>query len=100
MSNDHRRFRQECIRAKEAGVQLIILTEEMPPFGQVALWEVPRWNSANQWHNYGEPMTLVDPAAFAKALDTMTERYGVKFRYCHRQQTPKVLIKYLRGELT
>ena len=100
MSNDHRRFRQECIRAMDAGIQLIILTEEMPPFGLVSLWEVPRWNSANQWHNFGDPMTLVDPAAFSKALDTMTERYGVKFRYCHRQQTPKKLIKYLRGELT
>ena len=27
MSNDHRRFRQECIRAKDMGIQLVILVE-------------------------------------------------------------------------
>jgi len=99
MSNDHRRFRQECIRAQEKGIQLIVLVEEIPPFGEVDLWEVPRWQSSNEWHNYGDPMTLVDPAAFGRALTTMTQRYGVKFRYCHKKQTPAKVIKYLRGEL-
>ena len=99
MSNDHRRFRQECIRAKENGIQLIILVEEVPPFDQVDLWDVPRWQSSNEYHRYGDPMTLVDPKAFKKALMTMEERYGVKFRYCHRKQTARKIIKYLKGEL-
>jgi ribosome-associated protein len=99
MSNDHRRFRAECERAKSAGIQLIILVEEFPPFGQVALWEVPRWKSSNEWHRYGDPMTLVPPQALQKAMQTMTEKYGVKFRFCYRKQTPTRVIKYLKGEL-
>lgn len=97
-SSDHKRFRAECQRAKDNGVQLIILVEEVPPFGKVDLWEVPRWKSSNQWHRYGDPMTLVDPRTFRKALITMTVRYGVKFRFCTRRQSPMRVIKYLKGE--
>jgi hypothetical protein len=99
MSNDHRRFRAECQRAMEMGIKLIVLIEEVPPFSQVDLWEVPRWQSSNEYHRFGDPMTLVDPAVFAKALQTMTERYGVQFRFCHRKQTPVKVMKYLKGEL-
>lgn len=98
MSNDHRRFRAECQRAVDLGIQLIILVEEIPPFGRVDLWDVPRWKSSNQWHRYGDPMTKVDPRTFHKALKTMTMKYGVKFRFCHRRETPRRLIKYLKGE--
>ena len=99
MSNDHRRFRSECQRAKDMGIQLIVLVEEMPPYADVAMWEVPRWQSSNEWHRFGDPMTLVKPETFSKALKTMTEKYGVKFRFCHRKQTAVKVIKYLKGEL-
>ena len=98
MSSDHRRFRAECVRAQELGIQLIILVEEVPPFGKVDLWEVPRWKSSNQWHRYGDPMTLVDPKALRKAMLTMMMKYGVKFRFCTRRQSPARVIKYLKGE--
>ena len=98
MSNDHRRFRAECERAKEMGILLIVLIEEQPPFGKLDLWEVPRWKSSNQWHRYGDPMTKVDPKVFRKALITMTEKYGVQFRFCTRRQSPARVIKYLKGE--
>lgn len=98
MSPDHRRFRAECQRAMDMGIQLIILVEEYPPFGLVDLWEVPIWKSSNKWHKYGDPVTMVDPKTLRKALETMTRRYGVKFRYCTRKQTPSRVIKYLRGD--
>ena len=99
MSSDHRRFRAECIRAQEQGIQLIVLVEEEPPFGKVDLWEVPRWKGAsNKFHRYGDPLTRVNPTTFRKALETMTAKYGVKFRFCQRSQTPVSVIKYLRGE--
>ena len=98
MSNDHRRFRAECIRAQEQGIQLIILIEEEPPFGKVELWEVPTWKSSDRFHRIGDPMTRVNPKTFRKALDTMTAKYGVKFRFCSRSKTPEVVIKYLKGE--
>lgn len=98
MSNDHRRFRAECIRAMEQGIQLIVLVEEEIPYGKVELWEVPRWKTNDRFHRIGDPMTRVNPSAFAKALRTMTEKYGVKFRFCSRSKTPETVIKYLKGE--
>ena len=98
MSNDHRRFRSQCIRAQEAGITLIILVEEDIPYGMVDLWEVPRWESSNQYHRYGDPMTLVEPRTLRKAMETMTEKYGVQFRFCSRKQSPQRVIKYLKGE--
>ena len=99
MSSDHRRFKAECVRAQEQGIQLIILVEEVPPYGRLDMWEVPRWQNSNKWHRYGDPMTLVDPAALRKACITMQKKYGVKFRFCSRLQSPKRVIQYLKGEL-
>ena len=98
MSSDHRRFRSECIRAKEQGITLIVLTEEEVPYGKVELWEVPRWKTNDRFHRIGDPMTRVNPSAFAKALRTMTAKYGVQFRFCSRSQTPATVIKFLKGE--
>ena len=99
MSIDHRRFRAECERANELGIQLIVLVEEAPPLGRLDLWEVPRFRDSNRFHRYGDPMTLVDPRALRKACITMQERYGVKFRFCNRRQSPARMVRYLRGEL-
>lgn len=99
MSRDHRRFKAECIRAMEAGIQLIVLIEEVPPFGRLDMWEVPRFQSYGRFHRKGDPMTLVDPSVLRKACITMQEKYGVKFRFCSRQQSPARIIKYLKGEL-
>ena len=98
MSSDHRRFRDECIRAKEQGIQLVILIEEYPPYGKVDLWEVPRWRSSNRFHRYGDPMTRVDPRALRKAMITMMVKYGVRFEFCTRRQTPSRVIKILKGD--
>jgi ribosome-associated protein len=99
MSSDHRRFKAECIRALEQGIQLVVLIEEVPPFGRLDMWEVPRFKTSGRWHNFGDPMTLVDPKTLRKACITMQEKYGVKFRFCTRRQSPSRIIKYLRGEL-
>lgn len=99
MSSDHRRFKAECERAQEQGIQLIILTEEVPPFGRLDMWEVPRFRTSGKYHRFNDPMTLVDPAALRKACITMQIKYGVKFRFCNGRQTPSRVIKYLKGEL-
>lgn len=99
MSIDHRRFRAECERAKETGIQLVILIEEYPPYGKIDLWEVPRWTVSNQFHRYGDPMTLVDPRALRKAMLTMMDKYGVRFVFCTRLQSPAKMIKILKGEV-
>lgn len=97
-SSDHKRFKAECIRSQEIGIQLIVLIEEQVPFGQIDLWEVPTWRTSGKYHRFGDPMTLIEPKTLAKAMQTMTDKYGVKFRFCHRRETPRKLIKYLTGE--
>lgn len=99
MSSDHRRFRDECIRAQESGIRLIVLIEEVPRYGKIEYWEIPRWTSSNQFHRYGEPMTKVDPKALRKAMLTMCRKYGVIFEFCTRRQSPARVIKILKGEL-
>ena len=99
MSSDHKRLKAEIIRAREMGIQLVFLIEEVPPFGRLDMWEVPIWKSTDKFHKYGDPMTLVHPASLRRALITMQERYGVKFRFCTRRQSPARIIKYLKGEL-
>jgi len=98
-SSDHRRFKAECERSQQLGIRLIVLIEEMPPFGEIDLWEVPRWQNSNGWHRFGDPMTLVEPKTLKKAMKTMTDKYGVQFRFCHRKYTASKVMKYLKGEL-
>ena len=99
MSRDHVRFRSELIRAQEQGIQLVVLIEEIPPYGKIDLWQIPRWTSSNQFHRYGEPMTKVDPRALRKAMLTMCRKYGVIFEFCTRRQSPARVIKILKGDL-
>jgi len=87
---DHERFRAECLRAQECGIQLIILVEELLPGGRLDRWRPPiGWN--------GRPVARFDPAILRKAMITMQQEYGVKFRFCDGRSTGKVMIEYLKG---
>lgn len=99
MSSDHRRFKAECMRALDSGILLIVLVEEVPPFGRLDMWEPPRFRTSGLYHRYGDPMTRVDPSALRKACITMQEKYGVRFRFCSRRQSPARIIRYLEGKL-
>lgn len=79
--NQHERFRGECIRAKEAGIELIILIEEIPPNGKLSEWHSPR--------------TKVKGEVLEKAMRTMKEKYGVQFAFCDKASTGKIIINLL-----
>ena len=96
--HQHERFRRECELAKDAGIQLIILTEEVLPDGRLDKWKPPVWKSTTQYHRAGEPMTKADPARLRKAMYTMQDRYGVKFRFCDGRSTGKRIIELLTKE--
>ena len=70
---EHERFRAECLRAQECGIQLIILVEELLPGGRLDLWRPPI------------------------GMITMQKEYGVKFRFCDGRSTGKQIIEYLEG---
>lgn len=87
---EHERFRAECLRAKECGIQLIILIEEALPGGRLDRWRSPVGRD-------GLPLTRFDPATLRKAMITMQTEYGVKFRFCDGRSTGRMLIEYLEG---
>jgi uncharacterized protein with GYD domain len=91
--HSHERFRRQCQRAQECGIQLIILVEEALPEGRLDKWVSPLGRD-------GKPLFLFDPARLRKAMYTMQEKYGVKFRFCDGRSTGKYLIEYLKGERT
>lgn len=90
---EHERFRDELIRAQKLGIQLVILTEEILPYGRLDLWKSPVGRD-------GRPLFLFDPKTLRKCLLTMQEKYGVKFRFCDGRSTGKRLLEYLKGERT
>lgn len=88
----HDRFRRELIRAQDCGIQLIVLTEETLPEGRLDKWQIPLDRNGN-------PKYKFDPAILRKCLITMQEKYQVKFRFCNKKDTGRVLLAYLKGEL-
>jgi len=88
MHGDHDRFRRECERAQGAGIQLLILIEEVLPEGGLAAWRAPIGKD-------GKPRTQSDPERLRKALLTMTAKYGVRFRFCDARETGRLIVEYL-----
>lgn len=90
---EHRRFREECERAQKCGITLIILTEETLPGGRLENWRSPVDRD-------GRPVCRFDPKTLKKAMLTMQDKYGVKFRFCDGRSTGRIMMEYLRGERT
>ena len=90
---EHERFREECEKAQRCGIQLIVLTEEVLPHGRLDYWRSPMGRD-------GLPKHKFDPERLRKALITMQDKYGVRFRFCDGRSTGKVLLEYLKGERT
>ena len=88
---DHRRFREECLRAQRCGIKLIVLIEESLPGGKLENWRSPIGRD-------GRPISRVDPARLKKAMITMQKEYGVRFRFCDGRSTGKRLFEYLEGK--
>ena len=87
----HERFRAECERAQRCEIQLIVLIEEALPGGRLDQWQSPLGRD-------GKPKHRFDPKILRKAMLTMQDRYGVKFRFCDGRSTGRVLLEYLKGE--
>lgn len=84
---DHDRFQRECQRAKDAQIQLYVLTEEVLPDGRLDKWIPPEG-------------CRVDPARLRRTLITMQAKYGVRFLFCDARSTGKKLVELLttKGE--
>lgn len=85
----HDRFRNELIRAQEAGIQLVILCEhggQIKCLEDVYFWSNPRKKTSPK---------AMDGWKLFKTLNTMKDKYGVRFEFCDKRQTGKRIVEIL-----
>lgn len=114
MCQQHRRFRDELIRAQEAGIQVIILVEDGIKFK--TLEDVRNWVNPRRWQycrkygistrgdvdaeiaefvRHGGAKPPVSGVILEKQMRTMTEKYGVVWEFCSKAQTGRRIIEIL-----
>ena len=79
-SEEHGRFRRELQRAQDIGCHLYILVENdegIRSVDEVATWVNPRLIDSPK---------AITGDRLAKAMQTMQERYGVTFLFCHPER--------------
>lgn len=93
----HDRFRRECELAKECGIHLVVLIEnnELRMLEDVKAWVNPRltrWQQIDAAHARGRmlnvkisPRPPVDGTRLYRIMETMSEKYGVEWRFCPHQ---------------
>jgi len=100
---DHDRFRRECIRAKESGIQLVILVEEagITTLDDVKDWKNPRIEQYEWAVEHGCNTAKAPPISSKRLygiMRTMEENYGIQFQFCHKNGTGKRIIELLQGD--
>ena len=89
IGSDHQRFKRECMAAKQAGCQLIILIENDDGI-----------KSVDEVHTWINPDVIYRPRAITgerleKAMKTMNERYGVRFEFCEPGEAAEKIVELL-----
>lgn len=108
---DHDRFRAECVRAQEDSTRLYILIENED--GMICLDDVERWQNprVDEYYSrysfamaakkHGKNIRIPSPPVPNKRLirmmETMSERYGVRWVFCRPEETGEMIVKLLTG---
>lgn len=87
---DHERFREECVRAKEAGIRLVILIQDQ---------KIKSVSDVFGWYN---PRKRFSPKAVSgrqlgKMMVSMEQKYGVKFEFCTKNEVGQRIVELLGG---
>lgn len=85
----HTRFREECKLAKKCGARLIILVENR--HGYRSIQDVTAWVNPN----CRKTTRSIEGPRLAKAMLTMSERYGVRFEFCAPEEAGKRIVELL-----
>lgn len=106
----HERFRNELLRAREAGVRLIILVENEAGYvdrkrtirnkvvrstDDLFSWVNPRafiWKGGKQKYPNATKGSVI-----AKCCITMSEKYGCEFQFCSPEESGERIIQLLIG---
>lgn len=88
---EHTRFINECKAAKAAGCTLVILVENtvgIRELSQVHTWINPRAIYSKN---------CVQGDRLKKAMETISERYGVRFDFCQPEESAERILAILWG---
>ena len=86
LKQQHERFRRECVRAREAGYQLIVLVENVDNVS--TLYDLADWVEpmdhfmARKRKSGGKVKVRFTGTSLYKACKTMSVKYGVRFEFC------------------
>ena len=88
---EHARFREECKLAQKCGSKLIILIEN--EHGYRCIDDVEAWVNPN----FRKTSRSIEGPRLAKAMRTMSARYGVEFVFCSPDEAGKKVIELLEA---
>ena len=89
--SEHQRFIRECKAAKDAGCKLYILVENsigICDLSQVHIWQNPR--------SCYSPRCVQGPR-LQKAMETISERYGVTFLFCPPEEAGATIERIIQS---
>lgn len=87
----HATFRNECKLAQLYGCQLIILVENDE--GIRSIEDVQHWQNPRRFIS----PEAIDGNRLYKSMVTMSERYGVEFRFCSPEDSGRIVVEILEG---
>lgn len=111
ISRDHRRFRDECARAQRDGYRLIILVENNERVR--CLRDLVEWTNRHcelcaEYRRHGcvpadtstkcarhGTLKPIQGARLAKAMATMSAKYGVRFEFCEPTESARRICELL-----
>ena len=86
---EHTRFINECKAAKAAGCQLVILVENEVGISDIS--EVHKWLNPRSVYS----PNCVQGSRLQKAMETISERYGVRFEFCTPEEAGSRIVELL-----
>lgn len=106
VTQQHKRFRAELVRAQEKGIKIIILCEHggcIERLSDVYFWHNPRLDIMDWEMVDGHPVKVpkypkaIEGRTLLKSLETMRDRYGVEFQFCKKSETGHRIMQLLGG---
>ena len=102
----HDRFHNECVLAKEAGIKLIILVENTDGVKNVEdlkYWKNPQyfryWKAKKKAEKIGTkiPKPPASNVQLIKIMHAMSRDYGVEFMFCKPDESGAKIVEMLGG---
>ena len=106
VTQQHERFRRELLRARQAGIRLIVLCEHgqgIERLADVYFWVNPRLFQRKWIVEDGRPKQIqaypkaVTGPQLVRCIETINERYNVEFMFCDPSRTGETIVRLLGG---